>query len=157
MDLIRRQRGDPGAHAVRRTPPESVMPIVWHLESSLITVTDADGDFGETISDVLSNPRVKEGMSLLVDRRNASDNGFLAELHSRARWISTFLSRNASARCALVARRRPHSHYGLARTIAAYLEFEGVDAEVFTDIKEAERWLTDACDTGINCASPGPH
>jgi hypothetical protein len=132
------------------------MPIVWHLESSVITITDADGDFCEAISDVLSNPRVKEGMPLLVDRRDASDRVFLAELHSRARWISTFLSRNASARCALVARRRPHSHYGLARTIAACLEFDGVDAEVFTDINEAERWLSDTCDTGMNCASPGP-
>jgi len=133
------------------------MPIAWRVESSVITITDADGDFGEAISDVLSNPRVKEGMSLLVDRRNASETGFLAELHSRARWISTFLSRNASARCALVARRRPHWHYGLARTIAAYLEFEGVDAEVFTDINEAERWLSNTCDTGMTCASPGPH
>lgn len=94
------------------------MPIIWHLGPSVITITDTGGDFGAAVRDVFSNPSVKAGMPLLVDRRDASDNVFLAELHSRARWISTFLSRNASPRCALVARQRPHSHYGFARMIS---------------------------------------
>jgi hypothetical protein len=92
--------------------------------------------------EVLSSRVVMTGMSLLLDRRSATDKVPLRELRLQALWISTFLSRNASPRCALVARQRPHSHYGLARTIAAYLEFDGITAEVFTDIHEAETWLT---------------
>ena len=118
------------------------MPVTWQIEHSAIIITDASGDFGTVVHDVLSSPTVKAGMPLLVDRRATNDQQSLGELHSRAQWISTLIYRNASSRCALVARQRPHRHYGLARTIAAELEVDGIDAEVFTDFGDAERWLS---------------
>ena len=119
------------------------MPVTWQIEHYAIIITDASGDFGAVVDDVLSSPTVKAGMPLLVDRRASNDHQSLGELHSRAQWISTLIYRNASSRCALVARQRPHSHYGLARTIAAELEVDGIAAEVFTDFGDAERWLSD--------------
>lgn len=119
------------------------MPVTWQIGHSGIIITDASGDFGAVVDDVLSSPTVKAGMPLLVDRRSATNHQSLGELHSRAQWISTLVCRNASCRCALLARERPHSHYGLARTIAAELAVDGIVAEVFTDFGDAERWLID--------------
>jgi hypothetical protein len=120
------------------------MAISWGIEGFFVAITDADTgaeEFYATVGDALSNPMVKRGMPMLVDRRSATDNPPLCELQSRAQWISTFLCDNSSPRCAFVVRQRPHRHYGLARAITAYLEFRGITAEIFTEIEDAERWL----------------
>ena len=111
------------------------------IAQPVVTVKDGEGDFDRIIMNVLSTSVVKTGVSLLVDRRGAIDDLRLDELRSRAQWIAALLCRNPSPRCALVARQRPHSHYGFARTIATFLESDGINVEVFTDITEAERWL----------------
>lgn len=118
------------------------MPVTWQIGHSAIIITDAVGDFGPVVNEVLSSPTVKAGMPLLVDRRSTNDHQSLPDLHSCAQWISTLVYRNASSRCALVARQRPHRHYGWARTITTVLEFHGIVAEVFTDLGDAERWLS---------------
>src|SRR5215472_15451566 len=109
------------------------MPVTWQIGHCAIIITDAVGDFGPVVDDMLSSPTVKAGMPLLVDRRSTNDHQSLRDLHSCAQWISTLIYRNASSRCALVTRQRPHRHYGWARTIAAELKVDGIAAEVFTD------------------------
>ena len=118
------------------------MPVTWQIAHSAIIITDAIGDFREVVDDLLSSPTVTAGMPLLVDRRSTNDHQSVGDLHCCAQWISALVHRNASSRCALVARQRPHIHYGFSRTIAAELEVDGIAAEVFTDFGDAERWLS---------------
>jgi hypothetical protein len=65
----------------------------------------------------------------------------VAELRATSEW---FIARaeQTSERCAWVT--RPGVQYGLARMMAAWIDFKGFRAHVTTDLDAALRWLREA-------------
>jgi len=120
------------------------MAVTWEIFNSILVLTSTGfGGQGTAaaLTEAISDPRFRPGLSLLMDRRLATDDASSAEMRSRAKFLASLLPLGISHRCALVAGPRPHQ-YGIARMEAAHLEFQGMEMEVFCDVDEALLWLT---------------
>jgi hypothetical protein len=122
------------------------VPVAWKIRGSVAIITiraRANNDLRRALIEAMSSPRLSSESAILLDLRLATENPTPDVLRRRAGWIGTSFSHRADSRCALVAGTRPHQ-YGLARMLAVFVQTEGINAEVFTRIKEACRWLTAA-------------
>jgi len=120
--------------------------VTWEIQDSLLVLTTAGFGGRETqfaLSQAVSDPAFRPGLSLLRDLRLEIDDPSWDEMPSRAKFVASLLPLGISRRCALVIGLH---QYGIARVEAAHLEFEGMEPEVFRDFDEARAWLV--------CASP---
>lgn len=119
------------------------MAVTWEILHSVLVLTSSGyGGRGTVaaLTEAISDPRFRPGLSLLFDMRLATDNPSSAEMRSRAKFLASLRPLGISHRCAQVVGPRPHQ-YGLARMEAAHLEFQGMELEVFSDVNEALMWL----------------
>lgn len=119
------------------------MPVTWKIRDSIIVIAvdgTGDDDVRAAIVSAIRSPQFRQGVALLLDMRLGQGNPASEDLRSLARWISKLPSRGVSPFCAIVVGPKQH-HFGLARMVAIYAEFEGMDVEVFRDFDSAERWL----------------
>jgi hypothetical protein len=120
------------------------MAVTWEFRDSVLVLKNLGyGGQGTVaaVTEAISDPNFRPGLSLLFDMRMATDNPSSAEMRSRAKFLASLLPLGISHRCALVVGPRPRQ-YGIARMEAAHLEFQGLELEVFRDEEEALLWLT---------------
>jgi hypothetical protein len=126
------------------------MSVTWTIQGSvLILALDGDYAFGEVIESVqyaLADPSFTPGTLLLFDERLSRANASGEEIRDRIHWIGSLRSKGFAARCAIVVGAELY-RYGLARMAATYLDLEGIQAEVFSDVESASRWLSGAAST----------
>ncbi|UCG87688.1 MAG: hypothetical protein JSW71_03830 [Gemmatimonadota bacterium] len=96
-------------------------------------------DITETLARLYDDSQFRTGMSTLADFRGAR----AAVSGDNIRTIMNFVSRNLEWRgkgnCAVVTDRQVD--YGMARMAQAYMEPIGIEAMVFREMEDAERWL----------------
>ena len=115
--------------------------VTWEIQDSLLVLTTAGFGGQETqfaLSQAVSDPAFRPGLSLLCDLRLEIDDPSWEEMRARAKFVASLLPLGISRRCALVIGLH---QYGIARMEAAHLEFEGMEPEVFRDFDEARAWL----------------
>ncbi|HEV3330271.1 MAG TPA: hypothetical protein VG096_04775 [Bryobacteraceae bacterium] len=120
------------------------MPVTWEIRDQILVIIIV-GYGGEepraVLLEAIASPQFRPGMSVLFDVRLSTDNSTSDELRSRAQWLSTLQAEGISSRCAIVVGPKAYQ-YGLARMAAAHVEFQGMTLEIFQDIYEAKRWLS---------------
>jgi hypothetical protein len=117
--------------------------VAWNIRGVVVTLTittRTNSDLRRAIVEAMSSPGFPSVPAVLLDMRSTTENPAPDVLRLRAGWIATLLSRRYGSRCALVIVSEPH-HYGLARMLCVLLESEGFACEVFTEIRDARRWL----------------
>lgn len=121
------------------------LAVTWKISNKFVVVTIAGQavDFRTTVVAAMASSAFPRYPSVLIDARAKTEDPHGDQLRQHADCIALLLSRREGSRCALVIGPRPHQ-YGLARMFAVFLSTEGVHAEIFTEIEEAERWLTPA-------------
>ena len=96
-------------------------------------------DIRDAAAQVYGDPLFRPGMNTLLDLTGARPT-VTAE---NVRTIVSFVSRNievrGKGRCALVTGREVD--YGIARMAQTYMEPIGIEAMVFREMEDAERWL----------------
>ena len=121
------------------------MPVTWSIQGSVVMLTlDGDYPFGEVVEALqhaLADPSFTPGMSLLFDESLSHANPSSEEKHRRVRWIAS-LRPDVAARCAIVVGATLF-RYGMARMAETYFELEGMQAEIFSDVESASRWLSE--------------
>jgi len=121
----------------------------------LITVIDPGGEEPRaTIIEAIACPQFKPGTSVLFDVRLSTENSSSETVRSAAHWLSTLRSQGISSRCAIVVGPRAYQ-FGLARMAGIYLELLGMCLEIFRDIDEAERCLSDTTGQDRYCVGDG--
>jgi len=122
------------------------MPVTWEIRNSVLIVTligyYALDEPMQAVTDALADSRFRTGMSLLIDARSSLVNPSSEAVRARAKSIASLRSSGFSSRCAIVVGSEPHQ-YGIGRMEATYLEIEGLEVKIFTDLGEAWGWLSD--------------
>jgi hypothetical protein len=146
--------GSPPKLTARR---EEGMPVTWEIRNGVLIVTlIGNYSFDEPIQAVaaaMADPGFRVGMSLLIDVRLSLVNPSSEATRKRAHWMASLHSSGFSSRYAIVVSAQPHQ-YGIGRMLATYLELEGLEMRIFTDLGEAWRWLSGGNASG---AAGGKH
>jgi hypothetical protein len=124
------------------------MPVTWEIRDRILVITIV-GYAGEepraVIMEAIASPQFRPGTSVLFDVRQSTDNSTSDELRSRAQWLATLQAKGMASRCAIVVGPKAFQ-YGLARMAATHVEFQGMQLEIFQDMDEAERWLSNTAE-----------
>jgi hypothetical protein len=99
----------------------------------------------------IEDPRFAPGKSLLFDTREWADHPASADFQQRASWLASLQAEGIARRCATVVGAKPHQ-YGLARMLATYLDFEGMEMEIFKEMEAAIEWLERAAPERVQSA-----
>jgi len=121
------------------------MPVTWEIRGSVLVVTLV-GDYGfyepvAAITKAMLDPQFQAGTSLLIDARLSRISRSSEEFRERSVWMASLKAKGLSARCAIVISGEPHQ-FGMARMASIHLDLRGMELEIFTDLNEAERWLS---------------
>jgi hypothetical protein len=90
-------------------------------------------------AEAFASPEFVPGLDTLIDIRAASTNPTPSELRERAR-RSAEMTRSLSGHVALVFATND-VQYGMGRMYTVFAQERGLNAEVFTDLAEAQTWL----------------
>jgi len=115
--------------------------VTWEIQDSVLFLTTAGFGGQETLfalSQAVSDPAFRTGLTLLCDLRLQTDDLGWEEMGARAKFIASLLPLGISRRCALVI---GVHQFSIARIEAAHLEYEGMEPGVFRDMDEAREWL----------------
>ncbi|HLI83253.1 MAG TPA: hypothetical protein VKV17_05000 [Bryobacteraceae bacterium] len=119
------------------------MPVSWEIRGSLLILT-LSGDCGDevvaAIARAVRHPDFPPGKAVLFDARLATGHATSYDAQRRAAQIVSLCSEGVARRCAIVVGTRPYQ-YGLARMTAAYLDFEGMEMQIFKAMEPAIDWL----------------
>jgi hypothetical protein len=124
------------------------MPVTWQFLDKIVVVTivGCGGDqSAEAIVEAMSDPQFKPGTAVLFDIRQATDDPSSAEINRRARRLSSLCARGLSSRCAVVIGTLCH-HLGRAGMATVHLDKQGMELQIFTNIRDAQRWLAGRLD-----------
>jgi hypothetical protein len=119
------------------------VPVFWEIQGSLLILTLSGNCGDEPVDAILmaiEDPRFAPGRSLLFDTRLWTDHPTSADFQRRASWLASLRADGIARRCATVVGEKPHQ-YGLARMAATYLDFEGMEMEIFKEMDAAIEWL----------------
>ena len=122
------------------------MPVTWEIRGQVLIVTLA-GDYGfeepvRAVQEAIADSAFQRGTSLLVDSRLSKTSRSSEEFRERARWLASLRDKGLSSRCAVVIGPEAHQ-FGMARMAATHHDLQGLELEIFTDLDEAVRWLSD--------------
>jgi hypothetical protein len=130
------------------------VPVSWEIRGSLLILT-LSGKCGDALVDAIlmgiEDPRFAPEKSLLFDTRLWADHPTSTDFQQRASWLASLRADGIARRCAMVVGAKPHQ-YGLARMAATYLDFEGMEMEIFKELDEAIEWLDTAAPTRVRSA-----
>jgi hypothetical protein len=119
------------------------MPVTWQFLDKVLVVTivGCGGEqSAEVVVEAMSDPRFTPGTAVLFDIRQATDEPSSAELNRRARRLSSLCALGLSSRCAVVIGTARH-HVGRAGLASIHLDTQGMELQIFTNIRDAQRWL----------------
>lgn len=122
----------------------SLVTSTWRFEGSILILTlpkyHGMSDMAHAINEALADINFRPGTSLLFDARLSEAKPTGAEVSNRAAWLASLRSKGISLRCAFVIRPQAF-RYGLARMMGLNLDTLGMEAEIFTTMDAALRWL----------------
>ena len=99
--------------------------------------------FDAWVQEGLSDPRYREGMSIIIDHRALDWSGIsLGDVHERLELFRRETDRVGRIRAAMVM--RAVVDFGLARMYQAYIETQPnllIEVGVFLSIEDARKWL----------------
>lgn len=119
------------------------MPVAYAFREPREIVVIAEGavTFAEAavlLDELLDDPRVEPGTSMLVDSRKVEEAPSTAELRIIARDLTPLHERGVS-RIAVCA--ESMFVYGIARMFAVFAEMFGLHVAAFRDMDAAKQWL----------------
>jgi hypothetical protein len=124
------------------------MPVTWQFLDKILVVTIVGGggdQSAEAIVEAMSDPRFTPGTAVLFDIRQATDEPSSAEINRRAQRLSALCAKGLSSRCALVIG-TASDHVGRAGMATVHLDKQGMELQIFTNIRDAQRWLAGRLD-----------
>jgi hypothetical protein len=130
------------------------VPVTWEIRGCTLVVTLRGNCGDETVRAIaaaMQDPQFAPGKSLLFDARLATEHPTSADVQRRAAWVAALQSEGISRRCATVVGPKPYQ-YGLARMAATYLDFEGMEMEIFKEMEAAIDWLERAAPQRVRTA-----
>jgi hypothetical protein len=130
------------------------VPVSWEIRGSLLILTLSGNCGDELVHAILvaiEDPRFAPGKSLLLDARLWAGHPTSTDFQQRASWLASLQADGIARRCAIVVGAKPHQ-YGLARMAATYLDFEGMEMEIFKEMDAAIEWLERAAPERVRSA-----
>jgi hypothetical protein len=128
------------------------VPVTWEIRGYLLILT-LSGDCGDeplgAIAQALEDSRFRPGKALLFDARLSTGHPSSSDVQRRAAYIASLRSEGVARRCATVVGAKPYQ-YGLARMAATYLDFEGMEMEIFKEMEVALDWLERAAERALS-------
>jgi hypothetical protein len=123
------------------------MPVTWEIRNSILLVTLA-GDYGfdepmSAVAQAMADPGFRKGTPLLIDARLSTSRRSSEDFRQRSLWMASLQAKGLASRCAVVINGQLHQ-LGMARMAATHLDLRGMELEIFTDLNEAVRWLSEA-------------
>jgi len=120
------------------------MPVSWEFRGSTLIVTTPGKylpeDLVRAVAEARADPRFGPGVFLLFDGTLSEAELTTESVKWRVAWVASLRDAGFSSRCAVVVSGDPH-RYGLGRMASVLSESEGLELEVFTDLRSAMAWL----------------
>lgn len=134
------------------------MPVSYRIDGNVVTIRALGPHSTEDLRAAWiaseadpAYPKPTEKLRICVDARDSESlaTRSVAELRATAEWFEQ-RAQATSRMCAFVT--RPGIQYGLARMMAAWIDYKGYATFVTTDPQKAAAWLND----GVQPATPTP-